>query len=206
MIARQLVLAISPPPEPTFDNFVPGANAEVIAHLREVAGGRSSESVLYLWGEPGSGRSHLLSATRRIGARAGLVTADDVDRLDDAAQAALFNRINEARESGGCVVAAGPCPPARLALREDLRSRLGWGLVYQIQPLSDAQKAVTLRAEAERRGLRVTDEVLWYLLNHVRRDLPSLFAILDELDRVSLERQRPITLPLVRESLRGLDL
>ena len=129
-----------------------------------------------------------------------------MDRLDEAGQIALFNRINEARESGGCVLAAGPCPPAQLALRADLRSRLGWGLVYQVQPLSDAEKAVTLRAEAERRGLRITDEVLWYLLNHVRRDLPSLFAILDELDRKSLERQRPITLPLVRESLRGLDL
>lgn len=205
-MARQLVLPISPPPQPTLDNFIPGANAELLAHLRDAASGASSESVLYLWGEPGSGRSHLLAATQRVAARPGLVTADDVDLLDDAGQVALFNRINEARESGGCVLVAGPCPPAQLALRAELRSRLGWGLVYQLQPLSDAEKAVTLRAEAERRGLRITDEVVWYLLNHVRRDLPSLFAILEELDRASLERHRPITLPLVRESLRGLDL
>ena len=205
-MARQLVLAISPPPEPTFENFVPGANAELLARLRETASGALRESVLYLWGEPGCGRSHLLQATLRITMGAGLAVRDDVDRLDEAGQIALFNLINEARESGGCVLAAGPCPPAQLALRADLRSRLGWGLVYQVQPLSDAEKAVTLRAEAERRGLRITDEVLWYLLNHVRRDLPSLFAILDELDRKSLERQRPITLPLVRESLRGLDM
>jgi DnaA family protein len=206
MMARQLVLTISPLPEPTFENFVPGANAELLARLRETASGALRESVLYLWGEPGCGRSHLLQATLRIAMGAGLAVRDDVDRLDEAGQIALFNLINEARESGGCVLAAGPCPPAQLALRADLRSRLGWGLVYQVQPLSDAEKAVTLRAEAERRGLRITDEVLWYLLNHVRRDLPSLFAILDELDRKSLERQRPITLPLVRESLRGLDL
>jgi DnaA family protein len=206
MMARQLVLAISPPPEPTFENFAPGANAELLARLREMASGALRESVLYLWGERGCGRSHLLQATLRVAMRARLAVRDDVDRLDEAAQIALFNLINEARESGGCVLAAGPCPPAQLALRADVRSRLGWGLVYQVQPLSDAEKAVTLRAEVERRGLRITDEVLWYLLNHVRRDLPSLFAILDELDRKSLERQRPITLPLVRESLRGLDM
>jgi DnaA family protein len=206
MMARQLVLAISPPPEPTLENFVPGANAEVLARLRDAALGALRESVLYLWGEPGSGRSHLLQATVRAASRNGLVVADDVDRLDEAGQIALFNRINEARETGGCVLAAGPCPPAQLALRPDLHSRLGWGLVYQVQPLSDAEKAVTLRAEAVRRGLALTDEVIWYLLNHVRRDLPSLFAILDELDRRSLERQRPITLALVRESLRGLDI
>jgi DnaA family protein len=206
MMARQLVLAISPPPEPTFENFIPGANAEVLERLREAAGGTLPESVLYLWGEPGSGRSHLLQATMRAASRSGLVTADDVDQLGEAEQIALFNGINEARESGGCVLAAGPCPPAQLALRPELRSRLGWGLVYHVQPLSDAGKAATLRAEAARRGLALSDEVIWYLLNHVRRDLPSLFAILDELDRRSLERQRPITLPLVRESLRGLDL
>jgi DnaA family protein len=206
MMVRQLVLAISPPPQPTLDNFIPGANAELLAHLRAAASGALRESMIYVWGEPGSGRSHLLEATRHAAARPGLVTADDVERLDDAGQVLLFNRINEARESDGCVLAAGPCPPALLELRAELRSRLAWGLVYQMQPLSDAQKAVTLHAEAARRGLRITEEVVWYLLNHVRRDLPSLFAILDELDRSSLERQRPITLPLVRESLRGLDL
>ena len=205
-MAQQLVLAISPPPQPSLENFVVGANAELLARLRDAAHGRLRDAVLYLWGEPGSGRSHLLQATRLAVASADLCAADDVDRLDDAAQIELFNRINDARETGVCVLAAGPCPPAQLALREDLRSRLGWGLVYQVQPLSDADKANALRAEAERRGLRIADEVIWYLLNHVRRDLASLLAILDELDRRSLERQRPITLPLVRESLRGLDL
>ena len=206
MMTRQLVLAISPLPHPTFGNFIPGANAELLAHLREAASGALPESVLYLWGEPGSGRSHLLSAARSASTRTDLTTADDVDKLDEAAQIALFNRINDARASGGCVLAAGPCPPAQLALRADLRSRLGWGLVYQVHTLSDAEKAVSLHAEAARRGLALTEEVVWYLLNHVRRDLPSLFAILDELDRASLEHQRRVTLPLVREALRELDL
>ena len=115
-MTRQLVLAISPPPHPTFGNFIPGANAELLAHLREAASGALPESVLYLWGDSGSGRSHLLSATRSASARADLTTADDVDKLDEAAQIALFNRVNETRASGGCVVAAGRCPPAQLAL------------------------------------------------------------------------------------------
>lgn len=200
-MTRQLALPISPAPEPTLDNFVPGSNAELLATLRELAAGTLGESVIYLWGEPGSGRSHLLRAS----AREGLVCADDVERLDERGQIALFNAINRARETGGTVLAAGNAPPAQLALREDLRSRLGWGLVYQVKPLSDAEKALYLRAEAGRRGLKVPDEVLWYLLTHVRRDLHSLSALLDRLDRASLEQRRPITLPLVREALRSLE-
>ena len=200
-MTRQLALPISPPPEPTLDNFVPGANAELLARLRQLAAGELAEAVLYLWGEPGSGRSHLLAAS----ARPGITVADDVERLDETRQIALFNAINAARDSGGTVLAAGAVPPAQLALREDLKSRLAWGLVYQVKPLSDAEKALTLHAEAARRGLKLADEVVWFLLNHTRRDLRSLTALLERIDRVSLEQRRAVTLPLVRELLRSLD-
>ena len=200
-MTRQLALPISPPPEPTLENFVPGANAELLARLRALAAGELAESVLYLWGEPGSGRSHLLAAS----ARPGLVVADDVERLDDEGQIALFNAINAARDAGGTVLAAGNAPPAQLALREDLKSRLAWGLVYQVKPLTDAEKALTLHGEATRRGLKLSDEVVWYLLTHVRRDLHSLIGLLDRLDRASLEQRRAVTLPLVRELIRSLE-
>jgi len=200
-VTRQLALPISPPPEPTLENFVPGANGELLARLRALAAGERAESVLYLWGEPGSGRSHLLAAC----ARPGMAVVDDVELLDDAAQVALFNAINAARESGATVLAAGNAPPAQLPLREDLKSRLAWGLVYQVKPLSDAEKALTLHAEAQRRGLRLSDEVVWYLLTHVRRDLRSLTALLEHIDRASLEQRRAVTLPLVRELLRTLE-
>lgn len=199
---RQLALGLAPPPDPTFENFVPGANAELLARLRELAAGRSAESVLYLWGETGSGRSHLLAAAARAATRP-LVLADDVESLDETRQAALFQRINAARDSGAAVLAAGNAPPARLPLREDLRSRLAWGLVYQVKPLTDAERALYLHAEAARRGLRLGEDVVAYLLSHARRDLPSLGAILDALDRVSLERQRTVTLALARELLRS---
>jgi DnaA family protein len=194
---KQLALGISPLLQPTLDNFVPGANAELLARLREFQGGKFRDVVLYLWGEAGSGKSHLLRAC------AGPVVADDVETLDEASQIALFNAINEARQSGGRVLAAGNAPPAQLPLREDLKSRLAWGLVYQVKSLSDAERADIVRAEAERRGMRVADEVIGYLLTRARRDLPSLISILDQLDRASLERQRPITLPLVREILKN---
>ena len=198
---RQLALGISPPPEPSLDNFVPGQNAELLARLRELKAGRLAESIVYLWGERGSGRSHLLRAC----ARQGIAIADDVDALDEAQQLELFGRINEARDAGTAVLAAGGAPPGQLALREDLKSRLAWGLVYQVKPLSDADRALFLAAEAGRRGMRLADDVVWYLLAHVRRDLNSLGAILDLLDRTSLEQKRHLTLPLVREVLKTLD-
>lgn len=196
---RQLPLPISAAAQPSLDNYVAGANAEALARVRELAAGRLREAVLYLWGEPGSGRTHLLRAA--AAANPALVTADEVETLDPGQQQALFNAINVAREGGPGVLAAGGAPPARLALREDLRTRLGWGLVYQLKPLSDPEKAGHLRAQAAQRGLELSDEVVWYLLNHLPRDLASLHAVLDRLDRHSLARQRPVTLPLVRAAL-----
>lgn len=200
-MTRQLALPLSAPPVPTLDNFVPGANGELLERLRELAADRSPEAVIYLWGASGSGRSHLLAAS----ARPGITVADDIEALDAAGQQALFTAINRAREEGGTVLAAGAAPPAQLALREDLRSRLGWGLVYEVKPLTDAERAVYLHAEAARRGLRLADEVVWYLLTHVRRDMPSLRALLEQLDRASLEQHRPVTLPLVREALKAFE-
>jgi DnaA family protein len=194
---KQLALGISPPPQPTLDNFVPGANAELLAQLRRFQAGRFAESVLYLWGETGSGKSHLLQScagTQRV--------ADDVEQLDEAGQIGLFNAINEARESGSAVLAAGHAPPAQLPLREDLKSRLAWGLVFQVKPPSDEERSAYLRAEAARRGMPLPDEVIAWLLTRMRRDLRSLAGLLDRLDRYSLETKRPITLPLVREALK----
>jgi DnaA family protein len=201
---QQLPLAISPAPAPTFDNFIEGANSEALLRVRELAEGSLQETIVYLWGEPGSGRSHLLrSAAAGAAPERQLVVVDDVHALDEAAQVSLFNAINLAREGRGAVLAAGNAPPARLALRDDLRSRLGWGLVYQLKALTDEDKARHLRAEAEHRGLRLPDEVIRYLLTHLPRDLPSLNSAIELLDRYSLSRQRHITLPLVREALKA---
>jgi DnaA family protein len=192
---QQLILDIGPASEPEFDNFLAGPNAEALARVRSLAAGELREAIVYLWGAAGSGRTHLLRAAARV--NPNLVIADDVEALDAAAQQQLFNAIN----SSARVLAAGGTAPGGLALREDLRTRLAWGLVYQLKPLSDADKGRHLRAEAVRRGLRLSDEVVGYLLTRLPRDLPSLNAVLDALDRYSLAAKRPVTLPLVREAL-----
>ena len=195
----QLVLDIGPAAEPDFDNYVAGPNAEAVASLRGFAAGATGEAVMYLWGEPGSGRTHLLRAAARV--NPDLIVADDVEKLDDPAQQRLFAAINAAREGEPPVLAAGSQPPAQLALREDLRTRLAWGLVYQLKPLTDAEKALHLRAQAARRGLRLSDDVVAYLLTRLPRDLASLNAVLEALDRYSLASKRAVTVPLVREAL-----
>lgn len=210
---KQMALGIASPPAPSFDNFFPGRNAEAVAALHALAAARG-EPFVYLWGVPGSGRSHLLGAVASVSVRpvrhfdgaahqegGVLLLADDVDRLDARQQRALFNAFNALREGGGALVAAGPAPPARLALAPELLTRLAWGLVYQLQPLDDVEKAAALARHAAARGLRLPAEVSAYLLRHVRRDLPTLMAVLDALDRHSLETQRPLTVPLVREVL-----
>jgi len=196
---RQLPLEISPPADPRFENFVAGANAEALERVRELAAGGLHEAVVYLWGEVGSGRSHLLRAAGR--ADPALIIADDVEALDAAAQQRLFAAINAARDGRAGVLAAGCAPPAQLALREDLRTRLAWGLVYHLRPLSDPEKMRYLQSEAARRGLELSEEVAGYLLTRLPRDLGSLHRMLEVLDRYSLARQRPLTLPFVREAL-----
>jgi len=198
---RQLPLEISRPAEPSFDNFVAGENAEALARVRELALGELREAIVYLWGEAGSGRSHLLRAAAR--ANASLLVADDVDALDADGQQRLFGAINAARDGRGAVLAAGPVPPAALGLREDLRSRLAWGLVYHLKPLGEEEKRRHLQAEAARRGLALSDEIAAYLLARAPRDMATLTALLEALDRHALARKRPLTLPLVREVLAG---
>lgn len=222
---RQLVLDIRPDAPPTLENFVVGGNAELVATLAAID---ALPAQLYLWGARGSGRSHLLRATvtaARERGRAGIyvpaseagghldetpdavLAVDDVDALDAPAQIALFNAFNRARTSGQRLVLAGDAPPLRLAVREDLRTRVGQCLVYEVRPLDDDARAAILRALAERRGLRFGDDVADFLLRHGRRDLPSLLAVLDALDAASLERKRPVTLPLLREMMQtGLEI
>ncbi len=209
----QLALDLLQPLQPSLDNFVPGRNAEALDALHRLRQARLPDRIVYLWGEGGSGRSHLLAAlAREPGAwtwtpaeppeRPGLSVADDADRLDEAGQIALFNRLNavRAQRDAACVV-TGPLPPARLALRDDLRTRLAWGLVYQLQPLSDDEKTDALRRHAAATGLTLPDEVLSFLLSRFPRDMRTLVAAVDALDAYALARKRPLTVAMLREWL-----
>jgi DnaA family protein len=196
---QQLPLDLSPPEPPSFDNYVAGANAEALAAVRALAAGTLRESIVFLWGPPGSGRTHLLEAAQRV--NPALAIADDVTTLDAQAQQALFAAINRARDAGPGVLATADVPPAALALREDLRTRLAWGLVYELHPLGDDAKGAHLRALAARRGLELPPEVASYLLARLPRDFATLNRVMQALDKHSLATQRALTLPLVREAL-----
>ena len=213
---RQLLLKLRPEGTPTLDNFVVGRNGELIERLRSF--GKSDQ--VYLWGEAGSGRSHLLKAMARQNANGGVISmpaadinvdfdmptgtllmVDDIDRLSPSGQGAMFRAFISARETGAAIGLSGPVPPSQLTLREDLRTRIGQMLIYEIKSLSDDEKITAIRHYAAQRGLPVDDSVLRYLLQHGRRDLPSLLATVDRLDEISLSLLRPPTLPLLRELL-----
>lgn len=215
---KQLVLDLGADQAQSLDSFEVGQNAE-LAHLMHQFAGRSSrEHFAYLWGEAAAGKTHLLHAlaatpgSRYIGADApdsaftyapevSLYLLDDCDKLSAQAQIEAFALFNQIREHGAYMVSTGPVPPAVLPVREDLRTRMGWGLVYQIHGLSDDEKIAALTHAADARGLTLSASVLPYLLSHFRRDMRSLSTMLGALDQYSLETQRPVTLPLLRDLL-----
>ena len=142
---KQLLLDIQPAPPPSLENFVVGQNAEVLDSLKQVVSGQSDVRFVYLWGPTGSGKSHLLQACAMLAPKyeLPLTTADDVDGYTDKAQIALFNQFNHLRENtaAGVLIATGAASPMQMNLREDLATRLAWGLVYQLHPLTDEEKA-----------------------------------------------------------------
>ncbi len=131
-----------------------------------------------------------------------VITVDDVDLLDERLVGALFRILNEVNASKNIhIFMAGNAAPANLTLREDLRTRLGWGLIFQTQLLDDDEKIEALEQAAKARGLNLSPDVLPWLLNRFYRDMPNLMALIDALDAYSLETKRAVTLPLVRELL-----
>jgi DnaA family protein len=224
---EQLIFELAAPEPPSFANFVPGPNQEAVAALRHFAAGDAVETGLVLWGPPGVGKTHLLlaaaaEAVRKrpvqycanpealpadMPPRAALVLVDDVDRADAAMQGRLFTLYNDLKAAEGSLIAAAALPPARMSLRDDVRSRLGWGLVYEVLPLADAEKPAALATYARSRGFALADDVIAYLLAHGRRDMTTLVATLAALDHHSLASKRPITVPLLKEWMqRRLDL
>jgi DnaA family protein len=219
----QLVLDFSTSPLPQFDSFIAERNREVIAALTHPG----EERFVYLWGEPGSGKTHLLQAwiahaealgrasvyfdarhdrLPEFAREASFIAVDHVDELTPDDQITLFSIYNSLKESGeGRLLMAGRQPPMQLALRDDLRTRIGWGLVFEVKPLSDDDKIAALARHAANRQLAIPHDVFRYLLTHWRRDLSSLVEMIDLLDRYSLALRRPITVPLVKNILQTTD-
>lgn len=216
---KQIPLAIGPEPARTFENFLPGANGGALAHLLALAPGAPP---VYLWGPEGSGKTHLLHAVVERAAAHGRHAAwfspatpvpwtsaadrewlviDDAHALDPAQQQGAFSLFVDAADRGAGIVAAGAVPPVDLPVREDLRTRLGWGHVFGLVPLGESEVRAALRREADRRGTFLSDEVMDYLLTRFARDLKHLMAQLDRLDAFSLSNKRAITVPLLKQML-----
>jgi DnaA family protein len=211
---KQLLLDFTQAPAPTFANFVPGGNAELASAVEAAVKGDPAERVMYVWGESGAGKTHLLRAfAQASGGRARYVRArdfmdaagapvfalDDLEQLTEEEQASLFNAFNE-RNFEFLLVAARSAP-RDLAIRRDLATRLATGLTYRLVALTDDEKRVALAAHAKSRGFTIPEEVTAYLLNHSRRDMGSLIAALDSIDRFSLETGRAVTVPLLKAAL-----
>jgi DnaA family protein len=214
---KQIPLPIGFDSEPDFDNFVVGDNGAALESLRRLM---IPSPPVYLWGPAGAGKTHLLSALacrlRAEGARVGwfdaasplpwdfdegwwLIVIDGAERLDAARQHAAFALFVEAATHGVQMAAAGELPPVDLPVREDLRTRLGWGQVHALKPLTEAGTRAALRREADRRGIFLSDEVMDFLLTRFARDLGSLMLLLRRLDQFSLAERRAVTVPLLKK-------
>lgn len=224
---KQLVLDMGLQPLPELARFLAGPNEAALAHLRLWTSHRTRAPVpTYLWGESGSGKTHLLLAAKLAlteqGEQVGWMDADasteqafdpqwsavildDVHRYNPAQQAHAFRWFVDAlspdQGPARWVLAAGALPPADLPLRDDLRTRLAWGHVFALHALGEDERRAVLRQEADARGIWLTDEVISYMLTRFSRDLASLLELLDHLDRYALQTQRAITVPLIRSML-----
>jgi DnaA-homolog protein len=227
---QQLPLGWRWPAQQRFETFFTGGNGAAVDLLQRVASGAETAWTL-LHGPEGSGRTHLLMATCQAASAAGLsaqylplaalasaqddairgfggsdlLVLDDVDAIAGiaAAEHALFDLYNRCRAEGSTLVFVAAAPPAQVGIAlPDLVSRLSSCTQVALRPLDDAQRREVLRERAEARGIALDEAVLDFLFTHYARDLGSLGALLDQVDRASLAAQRRVTVPFLRQLLR----
>ena len=222
-MTEQLPLALQLSQYFSFDNFVPGENWEVLSQLIDCSPGK----IFYLFGETGSGKSHLLKAL--VAERANtvyfavgdfpdslescleskphIIAVDDVQELSDAQQMTLFDLINhshrnKANSDAITLVIAGDQSPLNMPIREDLRNRLGWGLAYKLHSLKDEDILLAIQQRAFEKDLKINQEAMDWLLKNTERNIRSLFAWLDALDLYSIAKRRQITLNLIKSFIK----
>lgn len=223
---KQVPLGIGFPDDYSFANFVSDENQILVDTLQRSLQD-DGECIFYLWGKPGTGKSHCLQACcHALGQRGAgvcylplrddpqlapemleglehmpLIAIDDVDAIagNSVWEEALFHLYNRVRAAGGLLIVSGDASPTQLSIRlPDLRSRLAWGMVFQVHELSDTNKQRNLMLRAHERGMELSEAVASYCLNHCSRNMTHLMKLLDRLDHASLAEQRRLTIPLVK--------
>lgn len=205
---RQMALDLSAPEQPTLANFIVAGNVDALSILKQVALGEGPQ-FLYLWGEFGSGKTHLLRAIDVLysthvvpifDVSRTLYTVDDIERLDAIALEDLFHLMNAIRNHPNCrLVVTGSVPIQALDIREDVKSRLAWGLSYEIRFLDEDAARDEFVRQAKARGIEVTPDMNHWIASHCPRDMQGLRNLLDAIDRYALEKKRRVTLPLLSE-------
>lgn len=225
VLMKQLALDVGLAPLQRLANFVAGPNAEALQHLQLWAqAGTRSPVPMYLWGPGGSGKSHLLTGVQQClieqGQPYGAITAqdpepaafderwaavflDDVHSYSAVQQHAAFVWLVQAQAHQTGVLACGLLPPADLKLRDDLRSRLGWGHVWALRLMGDDERRTVLHNAALERGLHLSPDVVDFILVRFSRDLGHLMQLLDHLDSFALQTQRSISIPMIKDMLQG---
>lgn len=219
---KQLTLPITPPRSERLDNLVVGPNAQAVTHLQGLLNANANRTPVYLWGEPGTGKSRLLRGLAAEAQALGQavhwrdarcpppwppepdsawVLLDDADLLSPDQQHTAFALFVEAGALGQQWVATGRLPPVDLPLRDDLRTRLGWGHVFALKPLTEADTRAALQRECQGRDIRLSDDVLDYLLTRFARDMNHLMDLLNRLDTFALAEHRHVTVPLLKKML-----
>ncbi len=223
LAAAQIPFELFEAEAPTLDNFLIGDNAEVVSLLRQVSSGLRSERAITLWGGKTTGKTHLLAASVHVAqqnarsaqlipasqfasvdpfADLDVLAVDDVNALNAEQQSWLFTAFNHVVGRGGCIITSANAPPMQLTkLRDDLRTRLGSGVVTEIRAVPQDSLAPLLFDYALQRGVQINEEVLTYILSYNQRDVSHLCQLIGGIDRYSLSLKRPITIPLVRAYL-----
>ncbi|WP_249977541.1 DnaA regulatory inactivator Hda [Vreelandella olivaria] len=229
-VPAQLPLGVGLRDDATFNNYyASSANASLVEYLTcQLKPG--AEPFVYLWGAPGSGRSHLLQAACHAASDEDkralyLPLADlghfpplmleDIERLDLVAiddleyvvgrkrwEEALFHAFNRLRDAGKALVIASNAPPRQLeVVLPDLASRLSWGVTFHLHPLDDNERLDALKLRANVRGMQLPDDVGRYILHRGPRELGELCRALETLDKASLSAKRKLTIPFVKSAL-----
>ncbi len=228
-MAEQLPLHFEFRANQTFDDFFPGANHEIITHLQQCIAGLGEQQI-FLWGKSGQGKTHLLQACCHRAQHQNLssfyfdlshaelpdpsllngldeydvVCFDNIERIagNAAWELAFFNFFNQHRDRGHKLIVSASSAPNDIAIQlPDLRTRLNWGLTLKIQPLTDSDRIAALIFKADQMGFEIAPQAGRFLLTHYDRDLASLWALLEKLDRASLAAKRKLTLPFLKQIL-----